>query len=208
MDISILGVGNVGSALARRLAAAGHHIHLGVRESSIAKYEALAKTIGATLGSPREAARKNEVLLVATPWPETQRVLQSLGDLSGKILIDATNPIARDFSGLEVGQTTSGAELVASWAKGARVVKCFNQTGYEGMENPQFGNAKAVQFVAGDDAEACETVLRLCRDVGFDAVHAGGLTMARQLEQFAWLWIHLAIKRNLGRAWAFTVSKR
>lgn len=208
MEISVIGVGNVGSALARRLAAARHKIRLGVRESSFGKYEPLAKNIGAELCSPQQAAARSSVLLLATPWPETEQAIKGLGNLSGKILIDATNPIAKDFSGLEVGQTTSGGELVASWATGAQVVKCFNQTGYEGMERPQFGNMKAVQFVAGDDSPACELVLGLCRDVGFEAMHAGGLVMARQLEQFAWLWIHLAIKKQLGRDWAFAIARR
>lgn len=208
MKVSLIGVGNVGKALARRLASANHEVVLGVRRESFAKHEAFAKSIGAKVCTPQEAVRDSQVLLLATPWQQTQAIIQSLGDFAGKILIDATNPIAADFSGLEVGHTTSGAELVASWAKGARVVKCFNQTGYEGMENPQFGAQKAVQFVAGDDAEACATVMTLCSDVGFEAVMAGNLSLARQLEQFAWLWIHMAIKRKMGRGWAFAISRR
>jgi 8-hydroxy-5-deazaflavin:NADPH oxidoreductase len=208
MKISCIGVGNVGKALAQGLARANHEVVLGVRRESFAKHEAFAKGIGARVCTPEDAARDSQILLLATPWQETESVIRSLGTLAGKILIDATNPIAADFSGLEVGHSTSGAELVASWAKGARVVKCFNQTGYEGMANPQFGALKAVQFVAGDDAEACATVMSLCSDVGFEAVMAGNLSLARQLEQFAWLWIHMAIKRKMGRDWAFAISRR
>lgn len=208
MRIAIIGVGSVGKALARRLAAAGHSVRLGVRPSSFAKHETFAKSIGATLDAPDAAAKVSEVIVLATPWTETENAVRSLGDLSGKILIDATNPIAKDFSGLEVGHSSSGAELVASWAQGARVVKCFNQTGYGGMEQPQFGTAKAVQFVAGDDRDACTTVLALCRDVGFEAIAAGNLEASRQLEALAWLWIQLSLKQGMGRDWAFTVARR
>jgi predicted dinucleotide-binding enzyme len=208
LKISIVGVGNVGKTLAQKLSGAGHAIYLAVREGSRSKHAAFADSIGAELGSPETAARVSDVLLIATPWAETKNAIESLGDVQGKILIDATNPIAADFSGLEVGQTSSGAELVASWAKGARVVKCFNQIGFDGMARPQFGSAKAVQFVAGDDPQAREVVMGLCRDVGFEAIDAGGLALARQLEPFAWLWIHLALKRGMGRDWAFTISRR
>src|SRR4029077_6410217 len=73
-----------------------------------------------------EAVRAGDPLLLATPWEVTKALVVGLGDLAGKVLIDATNPLLPDLSGLACGTTTSGAEQVAGWALGARVVKCFN----------------------------------------------------------------------------------
>src|SRR5206468_319127 len=71
----------------------------------------------------QETARAADVLLLATPWGVTQKVVEGLGDLTGKTLIDATNPLLPDLSGLDTGTTTSAGEKVAAWARGAKVVK-------------------------------------------------------------------------------------
>jgi len=83
------------------------------------------------------AAAFGEVILLATPWSGTEQALRSAGNLSGKIVLDATNPLKADLSGLALGHTTSGGEQVAAWAAGAKVVKIFNTTGFGNMENRQ-----------------------------------------------------------------------
>lgn len=83
---------------------------------------------------------------MATPWPVTKEVVQGLGDLTGKILIDATNPVLPDLSGLALGMTTSAGEQVVGWARGAKVVKAFNTVGSNIMENRAFGAEKPVLF--------------------------------------------------------------
>ena len=135
-------------------------------------------------------------------------VVTSAGNLSGKILVDCTNPLKPDLSGLAVGPDSSAAEQVAQWARGARVVKCFNTTGAENMTNPHFGNDRAVMFLAGDDDTAKATVTKLGDELGFEMVDAGGLSIARLLEPVAMLWIHLAFRRALGRDFAFKLLRR
>src|SRR5438045_3836885 len=81
-------------------------------------------------GTVAEAAAFGETVVLATPWSGTHDAIQSAGDLSEKILFDCTNPLKPQLAGLELGTTTSGGEMVARWAAGARVVKIFNTTGF------------------------------------------------------------------------------
>lgn len=115
MKIGIIGAGNVGSALGRGWAAKGHEIAFGVRNPGDAKTQEAVKATGgrARAASVREAASGAEVLVLATPWGAVQDAIQAAGDLAGKILVDATNPLKPDLSGLAVGHTTSAAEEVA-----------------------------------------------------------------------------------------------
>ncbi len=155
-----------------------------------------------------EAADFAEVVVLATPWQATENAIRQAGGLGGKVVIDCTNPLTADLSGLTVGHTTSGLEQVAGWAKGAKVFKAFNQTGFGNMANPVLEGRRAVMFVCGDDEAGKATVLRLVRDVGFEVIDAGAGTVARLLEPFGMLWIHLALARGMGRDWAFGVLRR
>ena len=210
MKIGIIGSGNVGSALGPRWAAAGHEIKYGVRNTARPELVGLLKKIGvrASAGSVAEAAAFGEIIVLTTPWNGTQAAIESAGKLAGKIVVDCTNPLKADLSGLSVGLDTSGAEQVAHWANGARVVKCFNTTGAENMTEPSFGADRAVMFLAGDDGAAKATVSKLGEDLGLEMVDAGGLEIARLLEPVAMLWVHLAFRRGLGRNFAFRLLRR
>jgi predicted dinucleotide-binding enzyme len=113
--------------------------------------------------TPADTAQACEVLLLATPWPAARQVLAELGDLTGKVLIDAMNPPRPKLDGLEVGTTTSAGEQVAAWAPGAKVVKAFNTIGFNIMANPAFGKDRPVLFYCGDDAGAKKKVKQLAR---------------------------------------------
>jgi predicted dinucleotide-binding enzyme len=210
MLISILGAGNVGGTLGRAWARKGYDVFFGVPRPQDAKTQELLKTIGgkARAGSVAEAAAAGDVVVLATPWPATRDAIQAAGDLTGKVVVDCTNPLKEDFSGLVVGHTSSGAEQVAQWARGARVYKAFNQVGFGIMDNPTFDGRRAVLFICGDDAAQKPTVLKLASDIGFEAIDAGGLVIARLLEPYGMLWIHLALKRGLGRDFAFGLLRR
>jgi 8-hydroxy-5-deazaflavin:NADPH oxidoreductase len=148
------------------------------------------------------AAAAADVVVLCTPWQATQQAVQSCGGLAGKVIIDCTNPLTPDFSALEVGLTTSGAEQVASWAAGARVCKAMNQIGAPMMDGPQLPG-KPVMFICGDDDEAKSVTAGLVGELGFETVDAGDLTLARLLEPYALLWIHLALRRGFGTNFAF-----
>ena len=209
MQIAIIGTGNVGSALGKRWAATGHQIVFGSREPNSPKIQALLAVTGPTAraASVSEAVAGAEVVVLSTPWPATQAIVESIGDWAGKILVDCTNPIGPGFQ-LAVGMTTSGGEQVAGWAKGARLVKAFNTTGAENMADPIYDGQPITMFICGDDAEAKVVVTQLAGDLGFEVVDTGALMLARYLEPLAMVWIHLAAVQGLGRNIAFKLVRR
>jgi predicted dinucleotide-binding enzyme len=148
------------------------------------------------------AAAAADVVVLCTPWQGTHQAVEGCGGLAGKVLIDCTEPLTPDFSALEIGLTTSGAEQIASWAPGARVCKAMNQIGAPMMDGPQLPG-KPVMFVCGDDDQAKSVTTALVSELGFETVDAGELTVARLLEPYGLLWIHLALRRGFGTNFGF-----
>jgi len=210
MNIGIIGAGNVGGTLGRQWAKKGHQVFYGTRNPQDAKTQEAVRASGpsAKAGSAAEAAVFGDVILLATPWPGTEAAVKSMGNLTGKVVIDATNPLKPDLSGLEIGHTTSAAEKVAGWAPGAKVVKAFNTVGANVMADPVIAGRPTVMFACGDDAAAKKMVLALAADVGFEPVDAGPLAQARLLEPWAMLWIWLAFRGDAGRDFGFARLKR
>lgn len=208
MNVSIVGAGNVGQALARALVARGQAVTFGVPEP--AKYAAAVAALGpqARLGTVDEAIEAADLVILAVPYAAAEAVARSRPDWDGRILVDATNPLAPALAGLVLGTTTSGAEVIAAAARHARVVKAFNTTGAENLADPHYPGGDLFMPVAGDDAEARATVVALARLIGFDAVEMGPLATARYLEPFAMTWIHLALKQGHGRAFGFVRVRR
>jgi predicted dinucleotide-binding enzyme len=210
VKIAIIGAGNVGGTLGKGWAKKGHQVYFGVRRPDEPETQNLLKATGggAKAGPSAEAAAFGEVVVFARPWPATEAAVKSAGDLSGKIVIDCTNPLKADLSGLEIGQTTSGGEQVAGWARGAKVFKAFNTTGFNIMANPVIQGIPTVMFVCGDDAASKPRVLQLASDLGFNAIDAGPLKQARLLEPWATLWIYLAFNGSVGREFGFALLQR
>src|SRR5690349_11421099 len=109
-------MGNVGGTLGRRWAAGGHRVTFGSRHPDDPKDRAEAAQAKASVASIRDACAGAEVVVLATPWPAVRDALAAAGDLAGKVLLDCTNPLTADLSGLEVGHGTSGGEEVARLA--------------------------------------------------------------------------------------------
>jgi 8-hydroxy-5-deazaflavin:NADPH oxidoreductase len=198
MKIAVIGAGSVGSTLGKAWQRRGNDITYGVRDPNDDKYA----TLGAPVATNKQAAGDADVVVLCTPWQATQQAVQSCGGLSGKVLVDCTNPLTPDFTALEVGHTTSGAEVVAGWAPGARVCKAMNQIGAPMMDAPKLPGTP-VMFVCGDDDAAKATTGDLVSALGFQAVDAGDLTSARLLEPYALIWIHMTLRRGFGTNWGF-----
>lgn len=190
MKIAVIGAGNVGGTLGRRWAQAGHEVLFGVRQPEAGKVtDLLARCQGrARAMAPPVAAAEAEVIVLAIWWQVAQPVIESLGDLSGKILIDCTNPLNENLE-LIHGHHSSGGEMVADLAPGARVVKAFNTVMWETMADPQFAGQPATLFYCGNDESATGAVGGLISDIGFEPCHIGGLEMCRYLEPMAMIWI-------------------
>jgi len=208
MKIGVVGSGNVGSALARGWVAKGHQVMLGVRDTESSAARERADTLGAALGSVREAGLFGDAVALAVPWSAVDYALAEVGDFGGRVLLDCTNPLTADLSGLDVPSGSSGAERVAERATGARVVKVFNTTGASNMSDPAYPDGAASMLLCGDDADARKTAAALATDLGFEPVDAGALEAARLLEPLALLWIRLAMRQGLGRDIAFRLMRR
>lgn len=180
--IGIIGNGNVGSALARGLGRAGHEV----------------RAVGDAPGAVREVASWAEVVLLAVPFGAIDDVVNVAGEaVAGKTVIDVTNALDASMR-LALGFTTSGAEELQKKLPGARVVKAFNTVFAQHMDSGRLGDQPLTAFVAGDDADAKATALELARGIGFDAVDAGPLESARQLEPLAYFNIQLGYVRGMG----------
>ena len=196
MNIAIIGAGNVGKALTGSAIRAGHSVTVSSKNGESAR--ALAEESGArAFASDREAAEAADVVVLAVPYGAVDEVLDDVGAaLAGKIVIDATNPIKADYSGLAT-EGTSGAEVIQAKAPGARVVKAFNTAFAARQADPKVaGGLRVDGYVAGDDEDAKATVLGLVEAIGFNPVDAGSLAMARYLEGMAWLNISLQVKNG------------
>jgi predicted dinucleotide-binding enzyme len=204
MEIAIVGAGNVGKALGAAWKAAKYDVVYALRPGSD-KTKQLEKD-GFSVSALAGAAKSADVIVLAIPWIEATAVIESLGSLKGKIVIDPTNPVSPDFE-MELGFDDSAGETLALLAQGARVVKAFNTTGAENMAKAKDFPAKPVIFVAGDDADAKKTVSKLAEDIGFEAIDAGPLKASRYLEPMAMQWIKLAYG-GVGRQFAFSLVRR
>jgi hypothetical protein len=201
MKIGIIGAGQVGVAVGRRLAAAGHELVVSFSRTS----DGLADAVrligsGARAGSPEEAVVHGEIVLLATPWSEALALITPLaGSFDGKIVWDTTNPIAPDMTTIDPAVTTSGGELVASAVPQARVVKAvlpFVDTINDPLSAT--GDALAAVFVVGDDEEARSQVKSVIDTIGLDGIDAGPLRLARCTERLGVLLVYLAFARGFG----------
>lgn len=208
MKIAIIGPGAMGKALAKRLRHAGHEIRLSFSRDEQKLREA-AKELGVGFGSPVEVARWAEIIALATPWQALQPALDSLGDLSGKIVWDNTNAVAPDLSTMLVGTTTSVGEEVQRRAPGARVVKCI-PTFAELLEkdNPRLGGDLVMSYVAGNDAAAKAAVCRLLADLPTQPFDVGDLTASRLIEPMMLLLVQLAYLREMGPMISFNLVRQ
>lgn len=205
MTIAIIGTGNVGGTLATRWAQAGHTIHLGVRDLGSFKGQHLTENPNTSVHSIEEAVRRSEIVLLSTPAPMAADVARSLGDTTGKILIDTMNIVmGRGPSGF---RTTSDAILANTASQD--VVKCFNTTGFNNMADPVYGGVSLDLFVAGDSGRGKAVAIALAKDAGFaECYDIGGNDRFELMEQFAWFWINLAMVRGQGREIGFKLLKR
>jgi predicted dinucleotide-binding enzyme len=209
MKIAIIGTGQVAAALGKGWAAKGHTVTFASREPGSEKVQSLLHEAGpkASAATVADAAGRSSIIVLAVPFTAAEERLRMAGDVSGKVVIDCTNPIAPGLRPM-FNASTSGVEQIAALAPRARWVKAFNTTGAENMAGPLYGAQPATMFICGDDEMAKGAAAKLAEDLGFEVVDAGGLSAARHLENLALLWIHLARVAGLGRDIAFRLLRR
>ena len=204
MNIAIIGTGNIGSTLAKKWAAAGHKILLGVRDSANFKGKDLLAIEGISVHSIAEACQKAEVILVAAVPPAVEDIAKAMGDVSGKVIIDAMNSVRA-----KPASYNNTFDAFIELCKNAEVVKCFNSTGFENIADTNYNGTGIDMFVAGNSKKGKEVATQLSLDAGFAACYDfGGNDKAALLEQFALCWINLAMMQGHGRGIAFKLLKR
>ena len=213
MKIAIIGAGNVGTALGKAWASAGHLVIFGVRNPSGGKTQPPTAAGISSMTIP-DAVRECSIVVLAVPWNAVADAAKAMGNVKGKIVIDCTNPLSLNAEGslsLALGSTTSGAEEIERMLPGAQVAKAFNTYGYENFADskyPGYGDLKPVMFYCSDSDEANTVVATLASDIGFEPVATGGLGMSRSLEPLALMWIRLAMKRDRNPNFVWAMLKR
>ncbi|OJJ15193.1 NADPH-dependent F420 reductase [marine bacterium AO1-C] len=203
MKIAIIGTGNVGGALATQWAKAGHEIFLGVKDTAQFKGKDLLNNPNTSVHPITDAVKAAEVILVATPPQIAPDLVQIFGDVTHKTIIDATNAVRTKPEGYAT------AFHVFEALTNAAVVKSFNTTGFENMQNPDYGSVKLDMFMAGDSESAKKIAHQLAQDAGFESCYDFGKSdKVELLEQFALSWINLAIMQGMGRDIGFKLVKR
>lgn len=204
MNIGIIGAGNIGGALGRIWSAKGHSVIFGVRNPLAPRVQTVLEESEqrATAALIKEAALRSDVIVLATPWEAVGEVAFQLVGITGKILVDCTNPIKPNPE-WPLAQGSSAAEEIAKRLPGLSVVKAFNTIGAASLSDVMFGAIHADAFICGDDAEAKQIIAGLAKEIGFDSVDVGGLRSAEMLESLAKLWITLAYHQGIGPNIAF-----
>lgn len=194
MKIAFIGAGRVGGALADHLQRAGHDVVLATdkaQSDSIA--QARAKNPALRTGEVRASVRDADAVFLATPYAAVEATVGGLaGELAGKIVVDCTNPVGPGLShGLE--SKSSGAQVIAKLAPGAKVVKAFTIYGFENFEDPAYPGygVRPAMLFCGDDAAAKQAVAGLVEQLGWEPVDVGGLEQALHLEHMTLLWVRM-----------------
>ena len=202
VNVTIIGTGNMARAIGRRLVAGGHQVSVLGKEVPAA--EEVVNDIGAN-GSA-QAGRSgdpiaDEVVVLAVYYPDATAAVDQYGDqLAGKVVVDITNPVNETYDDLVTPPDSSAAQELAAKASGARMVKAFNTTFANTLNEGQVKGQPLDVFLAGDDEDAKAAVAGLVEDGGLRPVDAGPLRRARELEAAGLL--HMSVQGTLGTGFA------
>jgi len=204
MKIGVINAGNIGSRLAKAWVQAGHEVMVS-KDGERAKLQPLLAQLGdkALVGELEEAAQFSDVLLFSVYWLRFEQVLNRLGSLEGKIIIDTMNPLKvneafEHYHDLDFMQTSSTSEELQRRLPSAKIVKAFSTIPFHLLDKDAWQGSQMLPsvFFAGDDTEAKKVVAQLIQDAGFPSIDAGSLHSARLLESMGVLLHNIAEVRN------------
>ena len=208
MRIAVIGSGSVGRALAEAWSILGHSVIIGSRSPGSERLVELVADIGNGVSAAglADSVDGADVIVLAVPWSATEQSIRTLGDLSDRVIIDATNPFVKGLN-LEIGHTDSGGERVAAWAVGGHVIKALNIVDARLLDGTKLDDRDISIPIAGDDKSAKMVVSGLIGELGFDVLDAGKLEMSRLLEPLCLLMIRLSMNKSHGNKIGFRVLR-
>jgi predicted dinucleotide-binding enzyme len=211
MKIAFIGIGSVGSALAKGLADRGYEVLVAAHDLNSEGFKAALSEIPTLKAKAIPAAvSEADVVFLATPFAANEAALKSAGPMAGKTLVDCTNPIGPGVThGLK--NEISGGEYVQNLVPEANVVKAFNIYGYENFADtsyPGYGDLKPVMLIAGNDKGSKETVSKLCEQLGWTPVDTGDLSASLHLEHMTLLWVKMARVQGRGPDFVWAMLTR
>ena len=189
--IAIIGTGDVAAALGPEFAALGHEIVYGSRNPDRDDVRDLVALTGssASASGQFDAAQQGQIVILAVPWDAIEAVINNLGDLSGKIIMDPTNPRIVGEDGLrDYAVTTSNGERIQNWAPNAHVVKAFNTMTWETMVDPDSTGGPVTVPIVGNNDEAKAVIASLISGLGLEPIDLGPIRYAHVLEGMYHLW--------------------
>ena len=210
MRVGILGSGLMGGKLGTIFARAGHKVVFSYARSQ-ARLEKLAYDAGenASAGTPNEAAKEADAILLAVHWSRMDDVLKQAGNLSGKVIVTCSLPMNADDTRLVIAHTSSGAEALARKVRRAGIVSAFSTVPSEVLFDV-FGAKRRTRpslLHCGDHQDAKHVAASLIRDAGFEPVDAGPLRIARYLEPFSLAMAQLAYEGDEGPEIAYRIER-
>jgi 8-hydroxy-5-deazaflavin:NADPH oxidoreductase len=180
MKIGVIGAGRIGGNCARQAVKGAHEVLLSFSRDA-SKLESLAAELGASVGSAQDAVSFGEVVILSVPWGVIPAALEQAGDFGGKVLVDTTNQFG---SGPKPQAGQTAASFNAQRMRGARYTKSFNTltSAFQEEAAGRQGDARVVQWLCGDDAEAKQLVANLIKDMGYVPVDLGGTETCQVME--------------------------
>lgn len=203
--VAVIGTGDMGDSLGPRFAQLGYTVVYGSRNPDSDRVKALVEMTGpgASATGSEQAAQQADIVLTLVPWPAMETVAQNLGDLTGKIVIDASMPYVQGKDGYpEHMLETSSAEMIQVWNPGARVVKTFATLGSQVIDDPMEAGGIVSLPIAANDRQAKEQVAEIVAAMGMDPVDFGPLRMSRQIENMQMIYM-IPLSQNRPENWEF-----
>ena len=208
--IAVIGTGSVGGALGPRFAEIGYTVVYGSRTPDREDVQALAAATSADASATTqsEAAQMADIVLLAIPWSVAEDVLASLGDLSGKIIIDPINPrVVDEERRVDYPTHVSNAERLQALAPRSRVVKAFSSISADTMGDPGLVDHPITIPIVGNDPEAKTVVAEICHQLGFETIDFGPVRYAHIIEGLYLLRANARLN-DIYFEWNYPISKR
>lgn len=202
MNIAVIGSGRMGKAFSQLLKEYGHHVIVGCRSPQKSELLAWSKSQNIPCMDVSDAMKSADVILLALPYEAALLQAKANAHLKAKIVIDITNPVTPDLKGMVTGFTTSSGEQIQQLMPDCYVIKAFNTIIVTLIPQNARQRGEVQTLIAGDNGGAKQEIMQLATELGFDAVDAGDLMIARYIEPVAQMTIHLACFRG----WGLTAS--